>query len=58
MVPTFADLFFPKVQELFDENGDVINKKYIKRIHQAYEELIWLAKVLKWGRENVESIYH
>lgn len=58
MVPTFADLFFPKVQELFDENGEIIDKKYIKRIHQAYEELIWLAKVLKWGREHVRSIYH
>lgn len=58
MVPTFADLYFSKVQELFDENGDIIDKKYMQRIHRAYEELIWLAKVLKWGRENVKSIYH
>ena len=55
MVPTFADLFFPKVQELFDENGNILDKKYIKRIHQAYDELIWLAKVLKWGRGHVKK---
>ncbi len=58
MVVTFADLYFPQVQTLFDENGEIIDKKYITRIHKGYEELIWMAKVLKWGRENVRSIYH
>lgn len=58
LVATFADIYFPRVQELFDEHGEIIDKKYIKRIEQAYEELIWLATVLKWGREQVKSIYH
>lgn len=58
MIATFADLSFPKVQDLFDEHGDILDKKYIKRIQQAYEELIWLAKVLKWGREHIKSSYH
>ncbi len=58
MVPTFADLFFPKVPELFDANGEIIDQAYVKRIHRGYNELIWMAKALKWGRENVKSIYH
>ncbi len=58
MVATFTDIYFPHVQDLFDENGEIRDKKYIKRIERAYEELIWMAKVLKWGRENVKSIYH
>jgi NAD(P)H-dependent FMN reductase len=58
LVATFADIYFPRVQELFDDTGEIHDKKYIKRIERAYEELIWLAKVLKWGRENVKSIYH
>jgi len=58
MVVTFTDLYFPQVQKLFDEKGDIIDKGYIKRIQRGYEELIWMAKVLKWGRENVKSIYH
>ncbi|HSW88301.1 MAG TPA: NAD(P)H-dependent oxidoreductase [Candidatus Saccharimonadales bacterium] len=58
MVPTFADLFFPKVQELFNEDGTIKDDGYIRRIHRGYEELIWLAKTMKWGRENVPSIYH
>ncbi len=58
MVATFADVYFPRVQTLFDENGEIIDQAYIRRIRQGYEELIWLAKALKWGRENVKSIYH
>lgn len=57
MVATFTDVYFPRVHDLFDEYGEIRDKKYVERIERAYEELIWLAKVLKWGRENVKSIY-
>jgi len=58
MVATFADLYFPKVQELFDEKGEIKDQGYIRRTQRGYTELIWMAKTLKWGRENIESIYH
>jgi NAD(P)H-dependent FMN reductase len=58
MVATFADLLFPQVQNLFDEKGEIIDQAYVKRIHRGYTELIWMAKALQWGRENVASIYH
>lgn len=58
MIATFSDVYFPKVQELFDEKEEIIDQGYVKRIQRAYTELIWMAKVLKWGRENLESAYH
>ena len=58
MAATFADVYFPEVQKLFDEKGEILDKSYIRRIERAYAELIWMARSLKWGRENVESIYH
>src|SRR5438270_141104 len=56
MVGTFEDLYFPKVQDLFDEKGEIIEQGYIKRINRGYTELILMAKALKWGKENLPSI--
>ncbi len=58
LVVTFADVQFPKVLELFDENGKLLDEKYLKRIERSYTELIWMAKTLKYGRENIPSKYH
>src|SRR5260221_5419105 len=40
MVATFADLFFPKVQDLFNDDGSIKDEGYIKRIQRGYTELI------------------
>jgi len=58
MVATFSDVYFPQVQNLFDEKGEIKDEAFVKRIQRGYTELIWMAKALKWGRENLESIYH
>lgn len=58
MVATFTDVQFPKVQDLFDEQGKLLDEAYIKRIKRSYDELIWMSKVLKTGRENELSQYH
>lgn len=57
-VTTFSDMQFPKVQEAFDEQGNLIKPEYRDYILKSYEELIWMAKVLKYGRDNIESKYH
>lgn len=57
MVATFTDVQFPKVQELFDEKGNLLDEKYRERVKRPWEELIWMAKVLKSGRTNVKSKY-
>lgn len=59
MVVTFSDIYFPQVQNLFDDKGNVKDEEgYMRRINRAFDELVWMAKTLKWGRENVPSIYH
>jgi NAD(P)H-dependent FMN reductase len=50
MVATFTDVHFPNVDTLFDEHGELTDPIYRKLIEKSYEELIWMAKVLKWGR--------
>jgi len=55
MVATFSDVFFPKVKELFDEKGALTDSSYEEAIQKAYQELIWMAKVLKHGREQIKQ---
>lgn len=58
LVSTFTDMQFPKVQELFDDEGHLLNEAYRDYIKGAWEELIWMTTVMKYGRENVESKHH
>lgn len=58
MPVTFTDLYFPQVKELFDENGRPKDLGVYERIREAYTELIWMARTLKWGRDNLASKYH
>lgn len=58
MAVTFSDVYFPQVQNLFNPDGTIIDQGYIRRIKRGYEELIWMAKIFKYGRESIPSIYH
>ncbi len=53
LVSTFTDVHFPKVQELFDDEGKLLEPVYRKLVGKAYNELIWMARTLKWGREHL-----
>jgi NAD(P)H-dependent FMN reductase len=55
---TFADLNFPKVQDKFDKDGVLLDTRYEKRVKDFLDELIWMSRVLKWGRENLPSKHH
>ena len=55
---TFTDLNFPKVREKFDENGNLLDEAYEERVKAFLEELIWMSKTLRWGRQNLESKFH
>jgi len=55
---SFTDLNFPKVQSTFDEQGKLLNPLYEKFAADFLDELIWMSRVLKWGRANVPSKYH
>ncbi len=58
MAATFTDMQFPKVQELFDDDGNLLNENYREYVKNAWIELIWMTKVMKYGRDNVESKHH
>jgi NAD(P)H-dependent FMN reductase len=58
MTATFTDVQFPLVQELFDEKGVLQNESYRRYVLRSWTELIWMANVMKYGRENIPSMYH
>ena len=55
---TFSDLNFPFVQRTFDATGQLLDPAFDQRAKEFLDELVWMARVLKWGRENVPSKYH
>src|SRR5687767_12420292 len=55
---TFSDLNFPQAQKKFDENENLLDEAYNKRVKDFLDELIWMSRTLKWGRENLPSKYH
>jgi len=56
MVSTFTDMHFPHVQDLFDDNGTLLNEHYRTYVEAAWKELIWMTKTLQYGREHVAPL--
>jgi NAD(P)H-dependent FMN reductase len=52
-VTIFWDGNFSSAHKLFDESGALLDHSYLKRIDHFLGELVWMAKVLRHGRENV-----
>ncbi len=52
LVATFTDVHFPKVQDLFDDQGKLLDDYYNQAIKKAYDELIWMAKALRQARQE------
>jgi len=55
---TFQDLNFPKIQKIFSEDGMLLDSAFEKRAQDFLDELIWMTRALKWGRENLPSRHH
>ena len=55
---TFTDLNFPQAASKFDEQGNLIDLVYEKRVQGFLNELVWMAITLRWGRSNVPSKFH
>jgi NAD(P)H-dependent FMN reductase len=53
LVATFTDLNFSNVAKAFDEQGNLIEKAYVRRCANFLDEIIWMSTVLRNGRENV-----
>lgn len=53
LVTIFWDGNFSRVQKSFDERGTLLDDSYLKRIDKFLKELIWMARTLRYGRENI-----
>lgn len=51
------DMYFPYIQNIFDENGamqDEFKERYDKQTAKLYGELLWFAHLLKSAREHTQ----
>ena len=58
LVPTFSDLNFPGVTSKFGSEGELLDPAYKARADAFLNELVWMARSLKWGRQNLPSRFH
>src|ERR1043166_5205668 len=56
LVTIFEDVNFGRVRALFDESGKLLDQNYVRRLDNFLNELIWMARVLRHGRDNVAPI--
>ncbi len=54
----FTDLNFPKVERTFDADGKLLDPAFGDRATAFLDELVWMSRVLRWGRANVPSKFH
>jgi NAD(P)H-dependent FMN reductase len=53
LVMIFWDVNFSSVQKVFGSKGELLDQTYIRRIDKFLKELIWMATVLRHGREHI-----
>lgn len=53
LVVTFWDGNFSNAHKIFDESGKLLDEAYVRRIDKFLGEIIWMATVLRYGREHV-----
>jgi NAD(P)H-dependent FMN reductase len=49
----FWDGNFSNAQKLFDDSGQITDAAYERRIGPFIQELIWMSRVLRYGREHI-----
>jgi NAD(P)H-dependent FMN reductase len=53
LVTIFWDVNVSSVQKVFDASGRLQDPSYVRRIDKFLTELIWMARVLRYGREHI-----
>jgi NAD(P)H-dependent FMN reductase len=56
LVTIFEDVNFGRIGSLFDERGQLLDENFVRRIDTFLNELIWMSRVLRYGRENVAPV--
>jgi NAD(P)H-dependent FMN reductase len=53
LVSIFWDVNFGSVHKVFASSGELLDEAFVGRTDKFLNELIWMAKVLRHGRENI-----
>ena len=53
---TFTDLNFSRVRDAFDEQGALKDEKYVGRAAKFLNELVWMTRVMRHGREQIPPL--
>jgi len=53
LVNIFWDVNFGNVATVFDASGKLLDETFIKRADKFLDELVWMAKTLRYGRDNI-----
>src|SRR6267378_8212798 len=56
LVTIFEDVNFGQIGMLFDERGNLLDENFVRRLDTFLNELIWMSRVLRHGRENVPPV--
>jgi NAD(P)H-dependent FMN reductase len=55
LVNIFWDVNFSSVQDVFEQSGELKDSSFLPRIDKFLRELVWMAKTLRYGRENIPA---
>ncbi len=53
LVTIFWDVNFSNVRQVFDAEGTLLDQAVLRAIDKFLKELIWMAKTLRYGREEI-----
>ena len=53
LVNIFWDVNFGNVNKTFDESGKLLDQAFVGRADKFLNELIWMARTLRYGRDNI-----
>jgi NAD(P)H-dependent FMN reductase len=53
LVTIFEDVNFGRIGTLFDEHGNLFDENFVRRVDAFLNELIWMSRVLRYGRQSI-----
>jgi NAD(P)H-dependent FMN reductase len=56
MVAISTDVNFSSVRDAFGEDGELKEQRFVGRVAKFLNELVWMAKLLRHGRDNIPPL--
>jgi NAD(P)H-dependent FMN reductase len=57
LVTIFWDVYFGSAGKLFDSTtGNITDPAYVGRLRKVVDELVWMARALRFARENIPAL--